>query len=114
MSSTRHGRQRERNRRHARCIETRSGEPDVSCTPPAAAALGRVPVSLSSLRVAVVAADAATLELLREWLTEAGCTVADAAARDAPPGSPCDLVIVDVPYARAWRDGPQAPSLAGA
>jgi DNA-binding response OmpR family regulator len=70
-------------------------------------------------RIAVLGADATTLALLREWLPAPGWELrteqpparaasAPAAARD------CDLVIVDVPWPRAWRGLGPAGSLDGA
>lgn len=49
--------------------------------------------TLQAPAVRVVGADGATLELLREWLAEAGWSVVEEARR-------CALVLVDVPFPR--------------
>ena len=49
--------------------------------------------------VLVVDADPDTLVLLREWLTEAGWTVADAAGHGEVPMA-FDLVLIDLAYPR--------------
>jgi DNA-binding response OmpR family regulator len=64
--------------------------------------------------VLVLGADPPTLELLREWLAEAGYAVAtelDARGAAVHPADPqrrrsFNLVIVDVPYPRVWRSDP--------
>ena len=53
-------------------------------------------------QILVLDADPALLGLLGEWLADIG----DVTARPAAQASPCDLLVVDVPYPRQGESNP--------